>query len=158
MSELKGEKVCRLHRVAISQVHEVSIGSSSPPTAGIRYPQNLRSGKKSASVRLENQEAEPRKRRRSLVNGRTWDRIETCEREENGWMSLVMLLPLLIGGFNGSGYTVLYIRVREKSKEWILPFVNIQLFARVLADFALQESRIKKKSGFSSGWSRMAFE
>jgi hypothetical protein len=59
-------------------------------------------------------------------------------REENGWMSLVMLLPLLIGGFNGCGYTVLYIRVREKPKEWILPFVNIQLFDRVLADFALQ--------------------
>jgi len=94
--------------------------------------------KKSASVRLENQEAEPRKRRRSLVNGRTSDRIETCEREENGWMSLVMLLPLLIGGFNGFGYTVLYIRVREKPKEWILPFVNIQLFERVLVDFALQ--------------------
>jgi hypothetical protein len=46
MSELKGEKVCRLHRVGISQVHEVSIESSSPPTPGIRYPQNLRSGKK----------------------------------------------------------------------------------------------------------------
>jgi len=90
------------------------------------------------SVRQENQEAEPRKRRRSLVNGRTSDRIETCEREENGWMSLVMLLPKLIVGFNGCGYRVLYIRVREKPKEWILPFVNIQLFARVLADFALQ--------------------
>src|SRR4028118_1077977 len=46
MSELKGEKVCRLHRVGLSQVHEVSIESSSPPTDGIRYPQNLRSGKK----------------------------------------------------------------------------------------------------------------
>jgi hypothetical protein len=32
MSELKGEKVCRLHRVGISQVHEVSIKSSSSPT------------------------------------------------------------------------------------------------------------------------------
>ena len=29
-------------------------------------------------------------------------------------MSLVMLLLLLTGGFNGYGYTVLYIRVREK--------------------------------------------
>ena len=57
-----------------------------------------------------------------------------------------MLLPLLIGGFNGCGYTVLYIRVRQKPKEWILPFVNIQLFDRVLADFALQqESRTKKR-------------
>jgi hypothetical protein len=32
MSELKGEKVCRLHRVGISQVNEVSIESSSPGT------------------------------------------------------------------------------------------------------------------------------
>jgi hypothetical protein len=46
MSELKGEKVCRLHRVGISQVHEVSIESSSSRTAGIRYPQNWRNGKK----------------------------------------------------------------------------------------------------------------
>ena len=46
MSELKGEKVCRLHRVGISQVHEVSIESSSPRTPGIRYPQNLREWKK----------------------------------------------------------------------------------------------------------------
>ena len=29
-------------------------------------------------------------------------------------MSLVMLLLLLTGAFNGYGYTVLYIRVREK--------------------------------------------
>ena len=33
--------------------------------------------KKARSVRLENQEAEPFKRRRSVVNGRTPDRIET---------------------------------------------------------------------------------
>jgi len=46
MSELKGEKVCCLHRVGISQVHEVSIESSSSRTPGIRYPQNLRNGKK----------------------------------------------------------------------------------------------------------------
>jgi hypothetical protein len=84
MSKLKGEKVCRLHRVGISQVHEVSIESSSPPTPGIRYRQNLRSGKKSASVRLENQETEPRKRRRSLVNGRTSHRIETCFETRRG--------------------------------------------------------------------------
>jgi hypothetical protein len=72
MSELKGEKVCRLHRVGISQVNEVSIESSSPGTSGIRSPQNLQEWKKkSVSVRLENQEGEPRKRRRSLVNGRT---------------------------------------------------------------------------------------
>ena len=38
MSELKGEKVCRLHRVGISQVHEVSIESSSSRTPGIRVP------------------------------------------------------------------------------------------------------------------------
>jgi hypothetical protein len=38
MSELKGEKVCRLHRVGISQVHEVSIESTSPLSSGIRSP------------------------------------------------------------------------------------------------------------------------
>ena len=43
--------------------------------------------KKSASVRLENQEGEPRKRRRSLVNGRTSARIETCfEAGMGGWV------------------------------------------------------------------------
>jgi hypothetical protein len=46
MSELKGAKVCRLHRVRISQVHEVSIESSSSRTLGIRYPQNLQEWKK----------------------------------------------------------------------------------------------------------------
>ncbi|MEG4818321.1 hypothetical protein [Microcoleus sp. K5-D4] len=46
MSELKGKKVGRLHRVGISQVYEVSIESSSSRTSGIRYPQNLRNGKK----------------------------------------------------------------------------------------------------------------
>jgi hypothetical protein len=46
MSELKGEKVCRLHRVGISQVHEVSIESSSSRTPGIRYPPNLQEWKK----------------------------------------------------------------------------------------------------------------
>jgi len=46
MSELKGEKVFRLHRVGISQVHEVSIESTSPLSSGIRSPQNLRNGKK----------------------------------------------------------------------------------------------------------------
>jgi hypothetical protein len=40
---------------------------------------------------------------------------------------------------------------------WILPFVNSQLVERVLADFALHsESKLEKKNGFSSGWSRMA--
>ena len=38
MSELKGEKVCRLHRMGIFEVHEVSIENSSPGTSGIRYP------------------------------------------------------------------------------------------------------------------------
>jgi hypothetical protein len=46
MRELKGEKVCRLHSVRISQVPEVSIEISSSRTPGIRYPQNLRNGKK----------------------------------------------------------------------------------------------------------------
>ena len=43
--------------------------------------------KKSAPIRLENPEGEPRKRRRSLVNGRTSARIETCfETRMGGWV------------------------------------------------------------------------
>ena len=54
---------------------------------------------------------------------------------------------LLIGGFNGCGYTVSCIRAQEKPKEWILPFVNNELFERVLKDFAqhfqiCQEKRV----------------
>jgi hypothetical protein len=63
MSELKGEKVCRLQRVGISQVHEVSIESSSSRTPGIRYPQNLRNGKKNLrrfvlKIKKENPESD----------------------------------------------------------------------------------------------------
>jgi hypothetical protein len=46
MSELKGEKFSRLHRVGISQVNKVSIKSASPGTQGIRCPQNLQEWKK----------------------------------------------------------------------------------------------------------------
>jgi len=46
MSELKGEKVGRLHRVGISQVHEVSIESPSSRTSGIRYHRTRRMEKK----------------------------------------------------------------------------------------------------------------
>ena len=60
-------------------------------------------------------------------------------------MSLVMLRLLLTGGFNGCGYMVSYIRVAEKPKEWILPFVNSQLFERVLADFASHFQAGQKK-------------
>jgi len=60
-------------------------------------------------------------------------------------MSLVMLLPKLIGGFNGCGYKVLYIRVREKPKEWILPFVNIQLFDRVERRFCPPVGKYERK-------------
>ena len=51
-------------------------------------------------------------------------------------MSLVMLRLWLTGGFNGYGYMVSYIRVARETYWWILPFVNSQLFERVLADFA----------------------
>ena len=77
MSELKGEKVCRLHRVGISQVHEISIESSSSRTPEITYSRTRGIERKARSVRQENQEAEPFKRRRSVVNGRTPARIET---------------------------------------------------------------------------------
>ena len=58
--------------MGIFEVHEVSIESSSPRTPGIRAPQNLQElKKKSAPIRQGHQEAEPFKRRRSRVNGRT---------------------------------------------------------------------------------------
>ena len=60
-------------------------------------------------------------------------------------MSLVMLRLLLTGGFNGCGYMVSYIRVAEKPKEWILPFVNSQLFEQVLEDFASHFQAGQKK-------------
>ncbi|WP_333206446.1 hypothetical protein [Microcoleus sp. Pol17C2] len=83
----------------------------------IRSPQNLQElKKKSAPIRQGHQEAEPFKRRRSRVNGRTSKRIETCERDENGRMSLVMPLLWLTGGFNGCVYMVLCIRVQEKQR------------------------------------------
>jgi len=47
-----------------------------------------------------------------------------------------MLLPKLIGGFNGCGYTAKVHPSTGETKAWILPFVNSQLFDRVLKDFA----------------------
>jgi hypothetical protein len=76
MTELKGEKVCRLHRVGISQVHEISIESSSSRTPEITYSRTRGIERKARSVRQENQETEPFKRRRSVVNGGIPDRIE----------------------------------------------------------------------------------
>jgi len=53
-------------------------------------------------------------------------------------MSLVMLLLWLTGGFNGYGYTAKVHPSTGETYWWILPFVNSQLFERVLEDFALQ--------------------
>jgi hypothetical protein len=51
-------------------------------------------------------------------------------------MSLVMPPLLLIGGFNGCGYTAKVHPSTGETYWWILPFVNTQLFERVLEDFA----------------------
>jgi hypothetical protein len=53
-------------------------------------------------------------------------------------MSLVMPLLLLTGGFNGYGYTAKVHPSTGETYWWILPFVNSQLFERVLEDFARQ--------------------
>jgi hypothetical protein len=101
--------------------------------------------KKSASVRLEPQKAEPFKRRRSLINGRTSSGIETCERDENGWMNLVMPPLLLTGGFNGCGYTAKVHPSTGETKAWILPFVNSQLFERVERRFCPPVGKLDRK-------------
>jgi hypothetical protein len=125
--------------MGIFEVNEVSIESSSSGTSAIRSPQNLRNGKKNLrrfvlKIKKENPSSD--------VEVWSMDEhrrlIETCERGENGWMSLVMPLLLLTGGFNSYGYTAKVHPSTGETYWWILPFVNSQLFERVLEDFALQ--------------------
>ena len=72
-------------------------------------------------------------------------------------MSLVMPPLLLIGGFNGCGYTAKVHPSTGETYWWILPFVNTQLFERVERRFCQTlESRTKKKSRFSRRRIRMA--
>jgi hypothetical protein len=157
MSELKGEKVGRLHRVGISQVNEVSIESSSPGTSGIRSPQNLRNGKKNLrrfvlKIKKENPSSdvevwsmdEPRRGLKPVLRREWVDEFSNATAVVN-WRFQWLWLYGFVHPSSGETYG------------WILPFVNSQLFERVLADFALHsESKLEKKNGFSSGWSRMA--
>ena len=78
MSELKGEKICRGRGWEYLKSMKFRLRVARPEHQESDILEQEEWKKKSASVRLENQEGEPRKRRRSLVNGRTSARIETC--------------------------------------------------------------------------------
>ncbi len=55
---------------------------------------------------------------------------------------------LLIGRFNGCGYTAKVHPSTGETYWWILPFVNSQLFERVLKDFARHWKVGPKKESF----------
>jgi len=78
MSEIKGEKVCRQRGWEYLKSMKFRLRVPRPEHKESDILEQEEWKKKSASVRLENQEGEPRKRRRSLVNGRRSARIETC--------------------------------------------------------------------------------
>jgi hypothetical protein len=78
MSELKGEKVGRQRGWEYLKSMKFRLRVSRPEHQESDLLEQEEWKKKSASVRLENQEGEPFKRRRSLVNGRTSARIKTC--------------------------------------------------------------------------------
>ncbi len=78
MSEIKGEKVCRQRGWEYLKSMKFRLRVPRPEHKESDILEQEEWKKKSASVRLENPEGEPRKRRRSLVNGRTSARIETC--------------------------------------------------------------------------------
>lgn len=63
-----------------------------------------------------------------------WDYNQYCDvfghLEENSQ------LQKSTSNINGSGFMVSFIQSQEKTKAWILPYVNTELFNRVLADFA----------------------
>jgi transposase len=78
MSELKGEKVGRQRGWEYLKSMKFRLRVPRPEHKESDILDQEEWKKKSAPVRLENQKGEPRKRRRSLVNGRTSARIETC--------------------------------------------------------------------------------
>ena len=71
MSELKGEKVCRQRGWEYLKSMKFRLRVPRPEHQESDLLEQEEWKKKSGSVRLENQEAEPFKRRRSVVNGRT---------------------------------------------------------------------------------------
>ncbi len=84
MSELKGKKIGRQRgwEYLKSMNFRLRVPRPEHQESDILEPEEWK--KKSASVRLENQEREPRKRRRSLVNGRTSARVETYSKTRMG--------------------------------------------------------------------------
>jgi hypothetical protein len=76
MSELKGYKVCRQRGWEYLKSMKFQLRVSPPEHQELDIRRTRGMEKKARSVRLENQEAAPFKRRRSVVNGRTPDRIE----------------------------------------------------------------------------------
>lgn len=54
-------------------------------------------------------------------------------------------LPMLTGDFSGYGCMHLYILNSRETYWWILPYVNTQLFSRVLADFGQEFGLGKNK-------------
>jgi hypothetical protein len=77
MSELKGEKVCRQRGWEYLKSMKFRLRVPRPEHQESDLLEQEEWKKKSGSVRQENQEGEPFKRRRSVVNGRTSARIET---------------------------------------------------------------------------------
>jgi transposase len=78
MSELKGEKVCRQRGWEYLKSMKFRLRVPRPEHKDSDILDQEEWKKKSAPIRLENQKRERFKRRRSLVNGRTSARIETC--------------------------------------------------------------------------------
>lgn len=64
------------------------------------------------------------------------------------------------GVLSGCGFMVLFIHIQVKQKAWILPYVNIQLFNKVLADFAQHFGIGEKKQVVlvvdQAGWHKSA--
>ena len=84
MSELKGKKIGRGRGWEYLKSMNFRLRVPRPEHQESDIRRTCRNGKKSASVRIENQEREPRKRRRSLVNGRTSARVETYSKTRMG--------------------------------------------------------------------------
>jgi transposase len=84
MSELKGKKIGRQRGWEYLKSMKFRLRVPRPEHQESDILEQEEWKKKSGSVRLENQEREPRKRRRSLVNGRTSARVETYSKTRMG--------------------------------------------------------------------------
>ncbi len=84
MSELKGKKIRRGRGWEYLKSMKFRLRVPRPEHQESDILEQQEWKKKSASVCLENQEREPRKRRRSMVNGRTSARVETYSKTRMG--------------------------------------------------------------------------